>query len=185
MISAFRSGNRQIWDCAARRPAWRLVAPVAQSAIAFGGMLSGRRRCHSAEWKRIDQNDPRGLTTRYSGRAREVVRYDSVATRLVEVTIPSGASAPPVNAVPGVLAFDTAAAFGAVDAALDKKPGRSPPPAGMAAPRCITLGANQMAAIINKSGGTLHFYRIEFKRIDGAGLREHWRVWYPFMLEMQ
>ncbi len=136
------------------------------------------------EWKRIDQNDPRGLTARYSGRAGEVVRYDSAATRLVEVTIPSGASAPPANSLPGVLAFDTAAAFDVVDAALDKKPGRSPPPAGMAAPRCITLGANQMAAITNKSGGPLHFYRIEFKRLDGAGLHEHWREWYPFMLEM-
>ena len=137
------------------------------------------------EWKRIDQKDSSELAARYSGYAMEIVRYDSEATRLVEVTIPAGrASASAANSLPGVLAFDTVAAFDAVDTALDKKPGRSPPPAGMVAPRCITLGENQMGPIANKTGGTLHFYRIEFKRIDGAGLHEHWREWYPFMLKM-
>jgi hypothetical protein len=135
------------------------------------------------EWKRLDQKTPRDLTARYRGRAMEIVRYESEATRLVEVTIPAGAT-DAASARPGVLAFDTVAGFDAVSAALDRKPGRSPPPAGMLTPRCIDVGANQMAAVTNKTASTLHFYRIEFKRIDGAGMHEHWREWYPFMLDM-
>jgi hypothetical protein len=136
------------------------------------------------EWKRLDQKDSRELTARYKGRAVEMVRYESDAARLVEVTLAPGATAPSASSLPGVLAFDTTTAFEAVDAVLDTKPGRSPPPAGMAVPRCITLGANQRVPVINKSGATLHFYAVQFKRIDGPGLREHWREWYPFMLEM-
>jgi len=136
------------------------------------------------EWKRVDEKNPRGVTARYKGRAMEITRYESEATRLVEVTLPAGAT-DAASRLPGVLAFDTVAAFNAVNAALDSRPGRSPPPAGMVTPRCITLGANQMAAITNRSASTLHFYRIDFKRIDGAELHDHWREWYPFMIDMR
>jgi hypothetical protein len=30
----------------------------------------------------------------------------------------------------------------------------------------------------------LHYYRVEFKRMDGEGLATNWRTWYPHMVEM-
>ena len=30
-----------------------------------------------------------------------------------------------------------------------------------------------------------HFYRIQFKRVDGDGIKTHWKEWYPWMLEDQ
>jgi hypothetical protein len=31
----------------------------------------------------------------------------------------------------------------------------------------------------------LHYYRIEFKRLDGDGLQSHWQEWYPWMKYMK
>jgi hypothetical protein len=140
---------------------------------------------YRVEFKRIDNDDPGAMTARYSKRAAERVLYESAAARLVEVTIPAGGASPRRDhTLAGVLAFDTEAAFDAADAALGKGPGRSPPPVGMVAPRCITLAADQLAPVSNPTDNPLHFYRIDFKRIDGPGLKDHWRAWYPFMLKM-
>ena len=31
----------------------------------------------------------------------------------------------------------------------------------------------------------LHYYRIEFKRVDGEGFASHWQEWYPWMKYMK
>jgi hypothetical protein len=57
-------------------------------------------------------------------------------------------------------------------------------PAGLEAPNCAALGPQAPHAAHNKSPNPLHFYRIEFKRIDGDGLKTHWRQWYPWMTRL-
>jgi hypothetical protein len=57
-------------------------------------------------------------------------------------------------------------------------------PAGLEAPNCAVLGPQAPHAAHNKGHAPLHFYRIEFKRIDGDGLKTHWRQWYPWMARL-
>ena len=40
-------------------------------------------------------------------------------------------------------------------------------------------------AIHNGSNVPLHYYELEYKRIDGDGLNTHWKEWYPWMAYMQ
>jgi len=54
-------------------------------------------------------------------------------------------------------------------------------PQGMDAPGCATMGPQAPHKARNTSSVPLHFYRIEFKRIDGEELRTRWREWYPWM----
>jgi hypothetical protein len=55
----------------------------------------------------------------------------------------------------------------------------------MTAPTCTTMGPQAPHSIQNKSDVPVHYYRIEFKRVDGEGLGEHWREWYPWMKYMK
>jgi hypothetical protein len=36
---------------------------------------------------------------------------------------------------------------------------------------------------INHSSVPVHFYRLEFRRLDGEELSSHWKEWYPWMLK--
>jgi hypothetical protein len=141
---------------------------------------------HRLEFKQIDQDDPTSMRQRYGQQPLLQVRYEDAAIRLVEITLqPGQTAAAEASTPPAVLAFDTTAAFDAVSEQSAAAAGRSAPPAGMILPRCMTMAAGQMPALVNRLGQPLHFYRIEFKRMDTPGLREHWREWYPFMVEMQ
>ncbi len=59
---------------------------------------------------------------------------------------------------------------------------QGPPPAGMQFPRCTTAPPESPHKPINHGTVPAHFYRIEFRRLDGEDLRTHWKEWYPWML---
>ena len=61
--------------------------------------------------------------------------------------------------------------------------GQGPPPAGLAFPRCTTAPPEGPHRPINHSKAPVHFYRLEFRRLDGDGLRSHWMEWYLWMLK--
>lgn len=65
--------------------------------------------------------------------------------------------------------------------------GFGPPPGvlNMMAPTCATYGPQAPHSIQNKGDAPLHYYRIEFKRVDGAALGLHWQEWYPWMKYMK
>jgi hypothetical protein len=65
----------------------------------------------------------------------------------------------------------------------DRTDGAAPP--GLSFPTCATLGAQAAHAVTNTSATLIHYYRIEFKRIDGDALRDHWAEWYPWMDAMK
>jgi hypothetical protein len=95
---------------------------------------------------------------------------------------------------PSVFARDTGASqttSGVVldDTHLDPKSmfagqgwGQGPPPAGAAFPRCTTAPPEGPHRPINHSSAPVHFYRIEFRRLDGGDLGSHWKEWYPWLV---
>ena len=135
------------------------------------------------EFKRLDGEE--GGTARYRNPTGEQVRYESDVVRVVEATVQPGQTlSSTAGSLPTVYALDTPQAFEAVSNAVGAGAGKSPPPLGMTIPRCITHGASG-TPVVNTTGSPLHYYRIDFKRIDGREIATRWREWYPFMLEMK
>ncbi len=59
--------------------------------------------------------------------------------------------------------------------------GRGPAPAGYDYPSCSTMGPQAPHAATNTSDFPYHFYRLEFKRVDGEEFKTNWKAWYPWM----
>ena len=57
----------------------------------------------------------------------------------------------------------------------------APPPEGWRFPYCSTMGVQWPHAGNTVVPYALHFYRIQFKRVDGDGIKTHWKEWYPWM----
>jgi len=123
--------------------------------------------------------------------------YEDGHVRLLEVTVRPGETTP-MHGDPyaSVLAFNNAVVGEGeiVDTKLDPKsalnghkPGRAPAPSvmNMSAPTCMTVAPEAPHTIRNNSTVPLHYYRIEFKRVDGDDFRTHWREWYPWMKYMK
>ena len=136
------------------------------------------------EFKVLDDTG-KPAPARYAKLPERRVLHKTEALQLVEVTLQPGRTETTPSPLPAVIATDTAAAFRAVLAAVGPGAGQSEPPKGMSAPRCITVGANNSGRVRNEGAGPLHFYRIEYFRLDGPGLKDHWREWYPHMAKMK
>jgi mannose-6-phosphate isomerase-like protein (cupin superfamily) len=122
--------------------------------------------------------------------------YEDGHIRLLEVTVRPGETTP-MHGHPyaSVLAFNavTADANKIVDAKLvpdspfnGQGAGYGPPPRvfNMKVPTCMTVAPQAPHAITNNDIVPLHYYRIEFKRVDGDAFQSHWRDWYPWMKYM-
>jgi hypothetical protein len=62
--------------------------------------------------------------------------------------------------------------------------GSGGPPPGMKWPSCATMGPQWPHAASDTNEWPAHFYRLQFKRIDGDGIKTHWREWYPWMAKL-
>jgi hypothetical protein len=103
--------------------------------------------------------------------------YEDAHVRLVEVSIrPGETEAMHRNPFPAVLAFDSPPP---PRNGQDRTEGAPPP--GLTLPTCATQGPRAPHALTNTTSSLIHYYRVEFKRIDGDGLRTHWAEWYPWM----
>lgn len=123
--------------------------------------------------------------------------YEDGHVRLLEVAIRPGETTPTHgNPYASVLAFNTVAVDGGeiVDTKLDAKSplngieaGQGPAPSvfNMSVPTCTTNAPQAPHTIQNLSSIPLHYYRIEFKRVDGDDFPSHWREWYPWMQYMK
>lgn len=137
------------------------------------------------EFKRIDDDAP-NARARHREPAGDRKLLEDDAIRLFAITVPGGRSGDPsVTRYPSILAVDTQRAFEALDAVVGSGAGRSLPPSGLSMPRCITLDVGASLAFRNTGAAPVHYYRIEFKRIEGDALKDDWREWYPFMVTMQ
>jgi hypothetical protein len=63
--------------------------------------------------------------------------------------------------------------------------GQGPAPARMKWPTCNTMLPQAPHKAYNGNPYPTHFYRIEFKRIDGEGIKTHWKEWYPWIAQSQ
>lgn len=57
--------------------------------------------------------------------------------------------------------------------------GLGPAPPGMKWPTCNTAMPQAPHKAFNGNPWPSHFYRIEFRRVDGDGLKTSWKKWYP------
>ena len=181
--------NGQNWRSAA--PATGLTAPkcvAADPQAPHQPSNGGETPLHffRIEFKRVDQDDTAAFAGRYARRPARRVLYEDTALRVVEMTLRPGAAASKLDApYASVLAFDTTRSFEAVSRTAGPGAGRSEPPRGQLAPRCMTIAPTAGPVIVNRSGALIHYYQFVFKRVDGDGLKDHWREWYPQMVEMQ
>ena len=123
--------------------------------------------------------------------------YEDGHVRLLEVTVRPGETTP-MHGHPyaAVLAFNAvlpdpseiADTKLAPDSPLNGQgAGHAPPPSvfNMKVPTCTTMSPQAPHAIRNNGAVPLHYYRIEFKRVDGDAFQSHWREWYPWMKYMK
>ena len=117
-----------------------------------------------------------------TGPDRSRLLYEDDHVRLVEVLIRPGetrrASPSPYPAVFAMDAADTPVPY-------TKGSHQSPMLAGFETLKCATTGSSGAEVTRNRSAVSIHYYRIEFKRIDGDGLKDHWREWYPWMAALK
>ena len=114
--------------------------------------------------------------------------YEDGHVRLVEVTIRPGETTPAhSNPYASVLAFSTVVDEQSIIDAHSPAPGHAPAPTvfDMKVPTCTTLAPEPPHTIRNNGAVPLHYYRIEFKRVDGDDFQSHWREWYPWMKYMK
>jgi hypothetical protein len=105
------------------------------------------------------------------------VLYEDDHARLVEVLVRPGETRRlAANPYPSVIAQD---GYGAM-APLAKGAHTSAPLAAFETLRCSTTGP-VLAKAITATTRPIHYYRIDFKRVDGDGLKDHWREWYPWL----
>ena len=116
--------------------------------------------------------------------------YEDSHVRFVEVTLRPGETEPMHgDPYPSVIAMDAISGVTPGDRFMDAKSplnGQStqhagPPPPQFTSPSCSTTGPRAPHAMTNSGTVPLHYYRIEFKRIDGPALKDNWRQWYPWM----
>ena len=122
--------------------------------------------------------------------------YENDKMRVLEVNIRPGETTPMHGSpYPAVLAYN--GIYNPADI-TDKKMdpssplngqgmGQAKPPSvyGLKVPTCQTTAPRAPHAIHNGSSVPLHYYQIEYKRIDGDGIVTNWRKWYPWMQYMQ
>ena len=124
------------------------------------------------------------------------VLFNNGKVRLLEVTIPPGATEP-MNGTPyyAVNAFDSLEPgtadgpkisdrqLGGTDATTKAVLGGAKPPSGLDGPSCTVTGPTPPHQITNLGTSPVHYYRFEFLRVDGDGFAKNWKVWYPEMAE--
>jgi hypothetical protein len=122
--------------------------------------------------------------------------HEDGKVRLLEVTIRPGETTPMHgHPYPAVLAFNSISGNPAAvtDAKLDPASplngqgagqGAAPRIHNLKVPTCSTMAPQAPHAIHNGGTTPVHYYRIEYKRIDGDALTANWRKWYPWMQYM-
>ncbi|WP_137787758.1 hypothetical protein [Sphingomonas sp. 3P27F8] len=117
-----------------------------------------------------------------TGPDRTRLLFEDDHVRLVEVLIrPGETQRSAASPYPAVFAFDAAD----TRVPLGKGSNVSPPLPGFDTLKCATTGSRTATVTRNTGSVPIHYYRIEFKRVDGDGLKDHWREWYPWMATLK
>jgi hypothetical protein len=117
-----------------------------------------------------------------TGPDRSRLLYEDDHIRLVEVLIrPGETRRSAANPNPVAFAFDAAD----TPVPLGADGHISPVLTGFDTLKCATSGATPATVERNRGTVPIHYYRIEYKRIDGDGIKTNWRTWYPWMATLK
>jgi hypothetical protein len=139
------------------------------------------------EFLRIDGADLQAnwkdwYRTTVTGPDRTRLLFEDDHIRLVEVLVrPGETQHSPADTYATVIASDAVETL----APPSKDAHVSPALAGFPTLHCATTSAIAAGVLHNSSAVPVHYYRIEFKRIDGNGIKTHWREWYPWMATLK
>lgn len=162
-----------------------VVASFAAEALAQGGypLVQGPHTLNPGEWP---AHYPFADETEAAVAAPEVhhVRYIDSHVRLVEVAyFPGVKGNMHGHPFPSVFVVDSPAPNATntllIDSAHNMMAAVSPPPEGATYPYCRVASPQNPHHETNLDTYPHHFYRLEFLRVDGAGLKDHWKEWYP------
>ena len=129
-----------------------------------------------------------GYSATVSAPANHTLRYEDDHIQLLEVAIREGEKENMHgHPYPSVYADDGGfAPEGAVYKNATLEPSDGPPwgkmttaPQGANFPICFSAVPEAPHEVSVEKGPPQHFYRIHFKRVDGAAIKENWRAWYP------
>ena len=120
--------------------------------------------------------------------AAEKTLFEDDHVRLVEVTYWPGESfTVAAQSLPFIIAVDsrlpelTRPLFHQETIASEGN--RGVPPLDRPYPWCQVQSLGQSQSSMVKGDFPLHYYRMDYKRIDGDGFAEHWQKWYPWALK--
>ena len=156
-------------------------------------------------------NPAQGLGPNFSEQWPYNIAYDSIVVapnnfkllfedgkmRFIEVTIRPGETTPMhgdpyptvfvYNSISGDPSLVTETYLDPASPLNGQGGGHSGPPKlyNLTAPTCGTVAPQGPHKIHNGLTVPVHYYRVEYKRIDGDGLAANWRKWYPWMQYMQ
>jgi hypothetical protein len=123
-------------------------------------------------------------------RAADNVLYESMHIRFVEVThLPGDKDLVSDERYPAILAVDAVWPT-TIEEPLDTNAvdgetigNRATPPLGKAYPWCAVETKPSARTVTVTGTFPQHYYRIEYKRIDGDGYAAKWAHWYPWILD--
>ena len=156
-------------------------------------------------------NPAQGLGPNFSEQWPYPIAYDSITAapnnykllfedgkmRFIEVTIRPGETTPMhgdpyptvfvYNSISGDMSKVTETYLDPNSPLNGQGGGHSGPPKlyNLTVPTCATVAPQGPHKIHNGLTVPVHYYRVEYKRIDGDGLAANWRKWYPWMQYMQ
>jgi ketosteroid isomerase-like protein len=117
--------------------------------------------------------------------AGEKVLYEDAHARLVEVTHwPGDKVTMAPLALPSIIAADAPwPELSAPPGTGGLVSGTHLPPGGKSYPWCQTQAEQKAYDVTVKGNFPQHYYRLEYKRIDGDGFAANWRTWYASMMQ--
>lgn len=121
---------------------------------------------------------PHGLTTQ----ARDRLLYEDDHISLKEILVLPGQSQhADAISTPSIIVTDVA------DMPIPSGKGthKSPVLKGFEALGCSTAAVRDGAVARNTGSTPLHYYRFEYKRVDGDGIKDHWKEWYPWLATLK
>jgi hypothetical protein len=144
---------------------------------------------------RVNWPYPASMDAAIAAPKNHIVRYEDAHVRFLEVVIrPGEKENMHGHPYPSVFAYDNdddqmrgSNVFAKADDPMNndnfKRAGSAAAPPGSKFPTCKTLAPEAPHSFTNDENYPSHFYRLEFKRIDGEGIKTHWQQWYPWMAQ--
>lgn len=145
--------------------------------------MSNQNAAFSSQWL-IAVVSVMCVITAQSAIATEAVLFEDQHVRFVEVTQwPGEKNATPSRTVPSMIAADALWPELLIQGKASGGTARGYPTGGKPYPWCQTQGEQEAGSVTVSGDFPLHYYRMEYKRIDGDGYATQWKNWYADLMK--